>query len=193
MRHAADRWTYAAGHVALRRLLGARLGLAPQAVRFTRRPCAGCGGPHGRPEVAGGGDVRFSLSHSGDFALIAIATEPVGVDIERVPAAETADSVSEVLHPYEAAELAALPADLRPAAVTRAWTRKEAYLKGTGAGLSRSTTLDYLGTGPTPGRIRRTGPSGTCPFPTATRRRSPSPSPSRRLRTDQGRLGEGFT
>lgn len=151
LRHAADRWTYAAGHVALRRLLGARLGLAPQAVRFTRRPCAGCGGPHGRPEVAGGGDVRFSLSHSGDFALIAIATEPVGVDIERVPAAETADSVSEVLHPYEAAELAALPADLRPAAVTRAWTRKEAYLKGTGAGLSRSTTLDYLGTGPTPG------------------------------------------
>ncbi|KJY48031.1 hypothetical protein VR46_00275 [Streptomyces sp. NRRL S-444] len=32
------------------------------------------------PEVAGGGDVRFSLSHSGGLALIATAAEPVGVD-----------------------------------------------------------------------------------------------------------------
>lgn len=97
-------------------------GWPPHAVRFTRPPCAGFGGPHGRPEAVGGTDVRFSLSHSGDLALIAIATKPVGVDVERIPAAETAASVAEVLHPYEAAELAALPADLRPAAVTRTWT-----------------------------------------------------------------------
>ncbi|MEU9256724.1 4'-phosphopantetheinyl transferase superfamily protein [Streptomyces sp. NPDC048270] len=150
MRREVDRRTYAAGHVALRQLLGARLGMAPEAVRFRRRPCVGCGGPHGRPEAVGGGGVRFSLSHSGDLALIAIAAEAVGVDVERVPEAEIAASAAEVLHPSEAAEVADLAPDLRPAAVARAWTRKEAYLKGTGAGLSRSTAIDYLGTGPSP-------------------------------------------
>ncbi|MFD3682310.1 4'-phosphopantetheinyl transferase family protein [Streptomyces sp. NPDC058613] len=129
----------------------------------------GLGGPHGRPEAADAAGVHFSLSHSAEIGLIAIAAEPVGIDVELIAEPETAASVAEVLHPAEAVELEALPPAHRPAATTRAWTRKEAYLKGTGAALSRSTTLDYLGTGPAP----VAGPGewtvrDTCSYPTGT-------------------------
>lgn len=182
-RHDADRRTYAAGHVALRQLLGARLGLAPEAVRFTRRPCAGCGGPHGRPEVAGDAGIRFSLSHSADLALVAIAAEPVGIDVERIPNPEAAASVAEVLHPAETAELTALPLARRPVALTRAWTRKEAFLKGTGAGLSRSTTLDYLGTGPAPAAHPRGWTVRDVPVPDGY---AAAVAVAAQMRTDQG-------
>ncbi|GHH83285.1 hypothetical protein GCM10018793_45010 [Streptomyces sulfonofaciens] len=140
---------YVAAHVALRFLLGARLGLAPGAVRLTRETCPTCGELHGRPAVVGGG-VHFSLSHSGALALIAMAPVTVGADVEETPSREVADQTARMLHPDEAAELAALPDAERAMAFGRAWVRKEAYLKALGTGLSRSLALDYVGTGPTP-------------------------------------------
>lgn len=138
---------YVAAHLALRRILGERTASAPGDVRLTRRPCPGCGEPHGRPALADRDDLHFSLSHSGDLALVALAPAPVGADIEELVAAEVADELTAVLHPRERAELAALDApSARRAAVARAWVRKEAYLKGIGTGLSRSTELDYVGT-----------------------------------------------
>lgn len=104
------------------------------------RPTAGC----------------TSLSHSRDLSLLAFAAVPLGVDVEAVPASEAAAEIGAMLHPAESRELAALPASDRPAAFTRAWTRKEAYLKGEGIGLARDLSLDHLGTGPVP----RPGPAG---------------------------------
>jgi 4'-phosphopantetheinyl transferase len=147
-----DRRCYVAAHVALRVLLGAQLGTAAGAVRLLREPCPSCGGPHGRPAVEGGG-AYFSLSHSGESALIAIAAVPVGIDVERIPGPGVVAEVSTALHPLEQAELAALPEQARPLAFARAWSRKEAYLKGIGTGLGRDPALDYVGTGlsPAPG------------------------------------------
>ncbi|MEU3064703.1 4'-phosphopantetheinyl transferase superfamily protein [Streptomyces subrutilus] len=146
---AADRDSYVCAHVALRRLLGAYLGLAPREVAVERAPCAHCDEPHGRP-VLPGGALHFSLSHCTGISLLAFATAPVGVDVEEVVPLRTIAELSDVLHPREAAELAVLPAAERPPAFTRVWTRKEAYLKGLGVGLSENPAADYVGSGPVP-------------------------------------------
>ncbi|MEV8593519.1 4'-phosphopantetheinyl transferase family protein [Streptomyces sp. NPDC052013] len=144
-RRAADQEAYRVTHVGLRLLLGACLGVDPSDVPFVRLPCPVCGAPHGRPAVPGA-DVCFSVSRSGGLCLLAFAGTAVGADVERLPAAETVTDLTATLHPRERAELAACPPDERPAAFARAWTRKEAYLKGRGTGLGRDLRLDRLGT-----------------------------------------------
>ncbi|MFE5580133.1 4'-phosphopantetheinyl transferase family protein [Kitasatospora sp. NPDC056531] len=143
----ADGLLYATVHVALRRLLGRYLHTAPQDVRFTRESCPGCGGSHGRPALDMSPlPLHFSLSHSSAVALIGVATTPLGVDVERLPRAETIDVCTGALHPQEQAELADHDAESeRAEAFGRIWARKEAYLKGIGTGLSRSPAKDYLG------------------------------------------------
>ncbi|MEU3708741.1 4'-phosphopantetheinyl transferase family protein [Streptomyces catenulae] len=150
LRRPADRALYIAVHAELRRVLGGLLDTAPDAVELVRLACPGCGGPHGRPAVAGGA-VHFSLAHGDGLALLGLAADPIGVDVERVPGARLAADASAALHPAERAALAHLPADARPAAFARCWTRKEAYLKATGEGLSGAALHGrHLGCGPRP-------------------------------------------
>ncbi|WP_437022664.1 4'-phosphopantetheinyl transferase family protein [Streptomyces sp. enrichment culture] len=140
----ADGLLYAAAHVALRRLLGRYTGTPPQHVRFVRDPCPGCGGAHGRPAIAPR-SLHFSLSHSGGLAMVGVASVPVGVDVEKLPREETVEICSRALHPDERSELADAEGAERTIRFGRIWTRKEAFLKGIGTGLSRSSTEDYLG------------------------------------------------
>ncbi|WP_372410637.1 4'-phosphopantetheinyl transferase superfamily protein [Streptomyces luteireticuli] len=147
--HPAHRERYVAAHVALRRLLGAYLGRAPQDVALVREPCPCCGEPHGRPAVAGA-PLHFNLSHAGDLALLAFADVPVGADVEQEPRASVVADVAGSLHPREAAELRAFPEAERVRAFARCWTRKEAYLKGTGTGLGESLSVTYVGCGERP-------------------------------------------
>ncbi|CAM5611297.1 4'-phosphopantetheinyl transferase family protein [Streptomyces narbonensis] len=144
----ADGLLYATAHVALRRLLGRYTGTPPQDVRFFREPCPGCGGAHGRPAVAptrARPPLHFSLSHSSGVALVGVAAAPVGVDVERLPRPESVEICGEALHPDEQGELAQATAEELQALFGRIWTRKEAFLKGIGTGLSRSPAEDYLG------------------------------------------------
>ncbi|MBH5337726.1 4'-phosphopantetheinyl transferase superfamily protein [Streptomyces pactum] len=146
---AEDQQRYRAAHAGLRVLLGAYLDLDPAAVRFIREPCPGCGEPHGRPAVPGT-PLHFNMSHAGDLVLFAFGDAPIGADVEKFQSPETVAQVTASLHARERAELAGLPAADRPVAFARCWTRKEAYLKGLGTGLSRDPALDYVGTGPDP-------------------------------------------
>ncbi|MET9693843.1 4'-phosphopantetheinyl transferase superfamily protein [Streptomyces sp. NPDC006514] len=146
------RHRYLAAHLGLRVLLGARLGLDPREVALVREDCRCCGGPHGRPAVAGGG-VHFSLSHSGDLAYFALAAVPVGVDIEETPDADAVADVLESLHPVESAELTALAAPRRPGALARLWCRKEACLKAAGTGLARGLAEPYVGSASAPAAV----------------------------------------
>ncbi|MHC0430592.1 4'-phosphopantetheinyl transferase family protein [Streptomyces sp. O3] len=149
-RRASDRLLFITSHGALRRLLGAYLDEDPAALEFVREDCPGCGGPHGRPAVPGA-PVHFSLSHTGDLALLGFADRPVGVDVEQLPDDRVVNDVATTLNPREQAELAALPPAARAAAFTRCWTRKEAYLKGRGDGLaSAEFAACVVGTGPDP-------------------------------------------
>ena len=123
-----DRHAYVAAHTALRVMVGARLGMPARDVRFGREPCPLCGGPHGRPTVAGAGDLHISLSRTEGVAAVALSPAVVGVDLESTGRAVTLDDLVVALHPAE------LPAADRQAALRR-WVRKEAYLKGLGTGL----------------------------------------------------------
>ncbi|MET9608681.1 4'-phosphopantetheinyl transferase superfamily protein [Streptomyces sp. NPDC006512] len=144
----ADGLLYAAAHVAVRRLLGRYTATAPQDVRFMREPCPGCGEPHGRPALSPPPPpLHYSLSHSGGVAMVGVATVPLGVDVEKLPGAETVDICSRALHPDEQKEIAeAEGGEARRQLFGQIWTRKEAFLKGLGTGLSRSPAEDYLGT-----------------------------------------------
>ncbi|MFF8266665.1 4'-phosphopantetheinyl transferase family protein [Streptomyces sp. NPDC016562] len=146
------RQRYLASHVGLRVLLGGYLGMPAREVRLVREDCPCCGGPHGRPAVAGGA-VHFSLSHSGDMAYFAFAGVPVGVDVEETPSAEAVVDVLPTLHPAESAELTALEPGERRAALARGWSRKEACLKAIGRGLALGLVEPYVGCGPTPATV----------------------------------------
>lgn len=117
---------------ALRIALGIYLDRPPESLAFAL-------GPGGKPELAGpaGRDVHFSLSHSGDRCVIAVSAEgPVGVDVEEVrEVPELEGIVRSRFAPGEAAEILALSGEQRLRAFYHCWTRKEAYLKATGAGI----------------------------------------------------------
>jgi len=145
----ADRALYLVAHVALRLLLGEQLGVPAGAVVLGRAACPGCGGPHGRPTLSDP-SLEFSLSHTGGLALIALARDTVGLDVEqRAPFEEaTGLDIASQLHPAERAVLDGLPQDRKAEATLRCWVRKEAYLKGTGVGLSQGADTEYVGLGP---------------------------------------------
>ncbi|MFF2651056.1 4'-phosphopantetheinyl transferase family protein [Streptomyces sp. NPDC058045] len=147
-RHEAGRLRYLVAHVGLRVLLGARLGESPGRIRFRREACPMCGGPHGRPAIDGEPGLHFSLSHSGDTVLYGLAARPVGVDIEAPSRRHARFDLSSHLHPDEQRDIAALPAGRRTAAMLNCWVRKEAYLKGTGAGIAAGVGGVYTGLGP---------------------------------------------
>jgi 4'-phosphopantetheinyl transferase len=131
-----DANAFIVAHAALRRILGEYLSVAPQSLRFLA-------GEYGKPAIAGppSAPLEFNLSHSGDLALIAISGRgPVGVDIERLDRRiEHLDLAEQFFSPAERAALRSLPAeaDARTEGFFNAWTRKEAYLKATGHGITR--------------------------------------------------------
>lgn len=132
---------YLVGHTLLRTTVAAAAGIRPAAVTMRRRPCPLCGGPHGRPYAVGLDMLEFSYSASGDVACVALASSPVGIDVEAPVQDAVRRTVTPELHPDEISELACAP----PGAFARTWTRKEAYLKALGTGLGRSPAEDYVG------------------------------------------------
>ncbi|WP_386679032.1 4'-phosphopantetheinyl transferase family protein [Loktanella sp. R86503] len=122
-----DRDRYIAGRSRLRRILSSYLNQNPRDVTF-------CYGDHGRPDVHG---LQFNLSHTGDLACLAVSrsAHQLGLDIEAVRPIDLAVARAHFA-PEEMAALVSLPDNDRVAAFYRCWTRKEAYLKARGTGLS---------------------------------------------------------
>jgi len=131
----ADRHRYQVAHVMLRRVLAGYTGTAPGTLRLGRERCPRCGAP-GKPVLAPGAHTApsFSLTHSGDVVIIAVAGRPVGVDVERDPA-RCVCSLAEALHPADAAWVAGLAEPDRHEAIITCWVRAEAVLKCTGQGI----------------------------------------------------------
>lgn len=96
-------------------------------------------GSGGKPELAEH-DWHFNLSHSDSIALLAVASGPLGVDVERIdPAATDLGAIANrMCHPSERVALAAQPEGLQRGRVYQLWTHKEAYTKAVGCGLRRS-------------------------------------------------------
>ncbi len=127
-----DRQRFVAARGLLRRLVGRYLDQEPARVRFGY-------GPRGKPFVDAAGGLRFNVSHSAGLALVAFAWgREVGVDVERLrPVPEAEDIARQYFSRWEESELRRLPEGERAAAFFRCWTRKEAFVKATGDGLSR--------------------------------------------------------
>jgi 4'-phosphopantetheinyl transferase len=135
-RRDADRERFLVGCALAKTVLAACTGQRPAEVRFDRA-CRQCGKPHGKP-VLQGGDVEFSVSHSGDLVAVAVAAAPVGVDVEQLEDRPRGDPVAlgrVVLAEPEREALGALAPAARARAFLVAWTRKEAVTKAQGDGL----------------------------------------------------------
>lgn len=121
-------------HGVLRAILSRYLGIEPGQLRF-------CYGSHGKPALtreSGGQVVRFNLSHSHGLALYAVTRyREVGIDLEHIRADLDHTLIAEqFFSPREVATLRTVPRNLQIEAFFNCWTRKEAYVKARGEGLS---------------------------------------------------------
>lgn len=132
--HSTDRERFVICRAILRQALGSSLGINPKAVTIAysaqEKPSVG-----GNEATAG---LTFNISHSGRIALLAFAhSRDVGVDVEQHrPDIDTLAIAKRFFSPAEQQELAALPEEQRREAFFRCWSRKEAYIKAVGKGLS---------------------------------------------------------
>jgi 4'-phosphopantetheinyl transferase len=139
-RRAADRDRFLVGCALAKTVIAACTGSRQETIGFDRT-CRRCGRPHGKPVVAGG--PEFSVAHSGDLIAVAVARDPVGVDVEQLdgrarPLGDGGDPEALarlVLAEPERAALAGADPSARARAFLVAWTRKEAVAKATGDGL----------------------------------------------------------
>jgi 4'-phosphopantetheinyl transferase len=125
---------FSAARGTLREILGAYLGLAPGEVAFVY-------GAQGKPALAPplvAGGLDFNLSHAAGLALVALVRgRPVGVDVEaHRPLGDLLAMARTVMTGAELAAFQALPEEARAPAFFTLWTRKEAYMKATGAGFT---------------------------------------------------------
>lgn len=131
---ATDRERFIACRGTLRKIIGIYLGLGPKEIRLSYHQ-------FGKPFLNNENlRFRFNVSHSHGVGLIAIALDrEVGVDIEFVDQSFDVLSVARsAFSEDETAHLKILPRSLQATAFFSGWTRKEAYLKAIGAGLSSS-------------------------------------------------------
>jgi 4'-phosphopantetheinyl transferase len=129
-----DRRRFLRGRGALRSILARYLRCGPAEILFEY-------GDTGKPRLSGTNSadgLQFNASGSADLAVCAVTCgRSVGIDIEQVRDACDPDLVRHSLCEVEREEFEQLPANQQPAVFYRTWTRKEAYLKATGCGLSR--------------------------------------------------------
>lgn len=129
-----DREHFIVARGALRSILGRYLHLDPAQLRFTYNK-------YGKPALRGTAAVtrlHFSLSHSGGLALYAFNWDrQIGLDIEFVKDDIGWEEIAEQFFSIrEIAMLRALPIRKRAEGFFNCWTRKEAYVKAKGEGLS---------------------------------------------------------
>jgi 4'-phosphopantetheinyl transferase len=130
-RTTALRLRFIVAHGALRHILSRYTGVPPGQVMLATAPT-------GKPFVPGA-PLAFNLSHSDGLAICAVTSEgEIGADVERVRPIDDADSLVErFFAPDERRQYQALDPGDRLAAFYSIWTRKEAFVKATGAGLNR--------------------------------------------------------
>jgi len=115
----------------LRSLLAGYLQRTPQELTF--QPTE-----YGKPFIAGPCDLRFNVSHTDGLALLAFVRQrEIGVDVERIRPEPDAQKLAErFFSVYERRALENLDGDDLQTAFFRCWSRKEAYIKARGEGLS---------------------------------------------------------
>jgi len=140
-----DKNRFLVTHSALRKILGRYLHRDPAELKFSLNQ-------YGKPALVNSA-LEFNLSHSGDFALIAVTQRrKIGVDVERIRQGISSHVIAQqYFSKAEVAELQSLPIEQRGSAFFTCWTRKEAYIKAQGLGLS--LPLESFDVSLTPGQL----------------------------------------
>jgi len=130
------RRAFIVGRGFLRAVLGRYLQSQPQELEFTY-------GVYGKPALNGehkNTKLRFNMSHSNSVGLLAITEERViGVDVEHVRADFATEEIARrFFSRCEVDVFNTLAKEEQVAAFFRCWTRKEAFIKATGKGLSQA-------------------------------------------------------
>jgi 4'-phosphopantetheinyl transferase len=159
--HRESRRQFIAGRALLRSMLAHYAGGDPCDFEF-------CYNRYGKPalQAPAGLPIEFSLSHARGLVACALSwRHAVGIDVERDGTIAAPLPVARRLFAAEeAAALAGLPPNERPAAFLRLWTLKEALLKARGVGLSgRLADVSFSPDGDGPPRISFTGPNPDSP------------------------------
>lgn len=130
-----DRKHFIVARGLLRIILSRYLDMEPSQLHF-------CYNPNGKPSLGITSDeetLNFNVSHSCGLALYAVTRgREVGIDLERIRADFACEQIAErFFSSQENAMLRALPAKrVKHKAFFNCWTRKEAYIKARGEGLS---------------------------------------------------------
>ena len=130
----SDRRRFTVARAGLRTLLAARLGVTADAVELTYAK-------NGKPALAkaqADSGLRFNLSHSGDVAAYAFSMgQEIGIDVEGIREIANADNIAARFFSARESEVydTLAPID-KPLGFLNCWTRKEAFIKAHGRGLS---------------------------------------------------------
>jgi 4'-phosphopantetheinyl transferase len=126
-----DRRRFGVSHGTLRVILGRYLDCAPQQVAFGTTA-------KGKPFLVQPAGLRFNLAHSHELALVAITSVgEIGVDVEHLRPLEDIDRLArQCFARQEYEQFNALSFPQNQQAFFNCWTRKEAYIKALGDGLS---------------------------------------------------------
>ena len=127
------RRAFVVGRGFLRDVLGRYLKSQPQELKFSY-------GAYGKPSLNGETRLRFNMSHSHDVGLLAITEDrDLGVDVEHIRADFATEEIARrFFSRCEVDAFNALAMEDQVAAFFRCWTRKEAFIKATGRGLSQA-------------------------------------------------------
>lgn len=132
LRDALNQARFISAHAALRHILARYLQVSPACLVFVT-------GKHGKPRLAqphSSSPLHFSMAHSSNLALFAVAGIELGVDVERMrPMPEMEEAAPRLLSQKEISLLEILVPEDRPVAFHILWACKEAYAKATGSGL----------------------------------------------------------
>jgi 4'-phosphopantetheinyl transferase len=130
-RFAKDNRNFIIARGILRSLIGKYLEINPAEISFQYSE-------FGKPGIADNNTLQFNISHSQNMALFAFTTKfNVGVDVEFVnPDIEVKDIAAKFFSTNEIMNLLALPEKQQALGFFNCWTRKEAFIKAVGEGLS---------------------------------------------------------
>lgn len=134
-----DRRRFVLARRALRTIVAGAAGVAPADIVFG----VGAWGKPFLEEPAPARHLEFNLTHSADLGLVALAwNRAVGIDVERIqPVKELDDIVAARFSAFERSAFERMAPGDRLKAFFMLWVSKEAYLKGSGEGMSRSLDL----------------------------------------------------
>ncbi len=124
--------TFVVTRATLRVLLASYLGRSPEQLAF-------CYSAQGKPSLANEAtDLRFNVSHTDGLAALAfVRGREIGVDVEKVkPDCEARKLAERFFSPAERQAISRFSGIALQEAFFRCWTRKEAFIKAKGGGLS---------------------------------------------------------